>query len=117
MAAASAETAVAQEQAASAAKTCSAAIDRAATAEAVSRDVQAENAALDAALERTLTELDDLTKACAALHARAAVLGDDLRRVKGAKGSHKHSVRGVVVPSRANLDSKVPDSNVPASSG
>ena len=45
--------------------------------------MKAENAALDAALDRTLTELDDLTQACAALHARAAVLGEDLRHAKG----------------------------------
>ena len=69
--------------AANAEQACDAAVGRAEAAEAAARGMKAENAALGAALERTLAELDDLTQACADLHARAAMLGNDLRNAKG----------------------------------
>jgi len=79
---ASAKTAEAQQHAASAEAACEAAVARATRAEVTAREVCAENEMLDQALERALNELDELAQACAALHARAAVLGDDLRQVK-----------------------------------
>ena len=64
---ANARAATAEEAAASAHAACTAATVRAEAAEAKAREMQLENEALDVALEQTLSELEELKKACAAL--------------------------------------------------